>query len=114
MGEKLAREHLERAGYTILQTNYRSPDGEVDLIARHRDCLVFVEVKARRGTGFGLPEEAVTEAKKAKLVMVAEHYIQNHAPSIQDWRIDVVAIELDRQNRPRRIEVIENAVGLSE
>ena len=114
LGEELARQHLEQAGYSIVTVNYRSPDGEVDLVARHGGCLVFVEVKARKSAGFGPPEEAITALKKQKLVLVAQHYIQNMEPSAQQWRIDVVAIELDRQNRPRRIEIFENAVGLDE
>jgi putative endonuclease len=110
LGEKLARQHLKRAGYKIVTANYRSLQGEVDIIARHRGCLVFVEVKCRRGTAFGPPEEAVTTAKQKKLVQVGEYYIQHEAPDTREWRIDVVAVELDDRNRPLRIETIENAV----
>jgi len=111
LGEKLARQRLKRAGYKIVTANYRSLQGEVDLIARHKACLVFVEVKCRRDTAFGPPEEAVTATKQKKLVHVAEFYIQHEAPDTREWRIDVVAIELDDRNRPRRIEIIENAVN---
>ena len=110
LGEELARRHLKRAGYKIIAANYRSPQGEIDLIARKKDCLVFVEVKCRRGDGFGPPEEAVTSAKRQKLVRVAEHYLQHEAANAADWRIDVVAIELDDHNRTTRLEIIENAV----
>jgi putative endonuclease len=111
LGEKLAAGFLQKRGYHILKTNYRCPEGEVDIVARCKDCLVFVEVRTKRGQEFGIPEESVTLTKMDKLRRVAEHYRQAHDDIPASWRIDVVAIELDRQNRPRRIEQIENAVS---
>ena len=111
LGEKLAAEFLNKQGYTVLQTNYRCPEGEMDIIARQKDCLVFIEVRTRRGKEFGSPEESITPAKMEKLRRVAAHYRQVHDDMPDAWRIDVVAVELDRQNRPLRIELIENAVG---
>jgi putative endonuclease len=110
LGESLARDYLTGRGFNFRQANYRSPFGEIDIICQDKDCLVFVEVKARRGRGFGRPEEAVTRAKKTKLIAAAEHFLQHNAPEAINWRIDVVAIELGRDNQPRRIELIENAV----
>ena len=111
LGEKLAAGFLEKRGYHILQTNYRCPEGEVDIVARYKDCLVFVEVRTKRSQEFGSPEESITTAKMDKLRRVAAHYRQTQDDIPDSWRIDVVAVELDRQNRPRRIEHIENAVG---
>ena len=111
LGEKLAAEFIRKQGYVILQTNYRCPEGEVDIVARQKDCLVFVEVRAKRGREFGSPEESITPAKMEKLRRVAAHYRQTHDDIPDSWRIDVVAVEIDRQNRPLRIEIIENAVG---
>ena len=111
LGEKLAAEFIRKQGYVILQTNYRCPEGEVDIVARQKDCLVFVEVRAKRGREFGSPEESITPAKMEKLRRVAAHYRQTHDDMPDSWRIDVVAVEIDRQDRPLRIELIENAVG---
>jgi putative endonuclease len=111
LGEQLAAGFLQKRGYRIVQTNYRCPEGEVDIVARRKDCLIFVEVRTKRSQEFGSPEESITMAKMDKLRRVAAHYRQAHDDSPASWRIDVVAVELDRQNRPRRIEHIENAVG---
>ena len=72
--ESLAARLLKRRGYTILETNYRTPLGEIDIIARDRDTIVFVEVKARRSLGFGGPKWAVTPKKQRKISMVALYF----------------------------------------
>jgi putative endonuclease len=111
LGEKLARNFLKERGYHIWETNYRCPEGEIDIIAQHKDCLVFVEVRTKRSLEFGSPEESITLTKRERLRTVAAHYQQTHSNLPQLWRIDVVAIELDRKGEPSRIELIENAVG---
>jgi putative endonuclease len=109
-GENLAADYLERRGYVIRQRNYRCPVGEMDIVAEDGACLVFVEVRTRRGREYGTPEESITAAKQVKLVEVAQTYLQEHHwPG--DWRIDVVAIELTRGGRLERVTVIQNAVG---
>lgn len=110
LGEKLAQDFLKKHGYRILQTNFRCPEGEIDIIARDKDCLVFVEVKARTSLRFGLPEEAIDENKKRKIRLAAARYQQENHQDFASWRIDVVAIELGAGNRPTRIELIENAI----
>ncbi|MFH0942353.1 MAG: YraN family protein [Chloroflexota bacterium] len=110
LGEKIARDFLLKKGYAVIARNYRCPYGEIDIIARDGDYLVFVEVKTRTSPGLGHPEESVTAAKRAKLRQVALHYLQNNDDSPADWRIDVVAIELDHQARPERISLIKDAV----
>jgi len=111
LGEKLAKGYLEGRGYRIRETNYRCPEGEIDIIAEHKDYLVFVEVKTRRSLEFGSPEESVTADKKERLRAVAARYQQSHDDLPQLWRIDVMAIELDQKDKPSRIDLIENAVG---
>lgn len=111
LGERLAGEFLREKGYHIIETNYRCTEGEIDIVARHGDDLVFVEVRAKRSGKFGSPEESITPAKQEKLRVVAARYRETHEDLPDSWRIDVVAVELDRRNRPSRIEVIENAVG---
>ena len=111
LGEKLARDFLEKRGYHIWQTNYRCPEGEIDIVAKHEDSLVFIEVRTRKSLEFGSPEESITPAKMEKLRTVAERYRQTHDNLPASWRIDVVAVELDASNKASRIELIENAVG---
>jgi putative endonuclease len=111
LGEKLAKDFLRKRGYRILEANYRCSRGEIDLIARHKDYLVFVEVRTKRSQEFGTPEESITQTKKERLRAIAAHYRQTHDNLPQLWRIDVVAVELDQKGKPSRIELIENAVG---
>lgn len=111
LGEKLAADFLKKRGYRILEANYRCPRGEVDIIARQKDCLVFVEVRSKISRNFGSPEESISLTKRNHLRAAASHYRQEHNNLPEDWRIDVVAIELDDKGKPSRIEVIENAVG---
>ena len=110
LGERLAKEFLEKQGYRVVESNYRCADGEIDIVAWHRDDLVFVEVRSKRGRGFGTPEESITPVKMKKLKTVAWHYLQNHDNMPDSWRIDVVAVELEGE-KIARLELIENAVG---
>ena len=111
LGEKLARDFLRKRGYQIWETNYRCPEGEIDIVARHKDSLIFIEVRTKKSLEFGTHEESITPAKMERLRAVAAHYRQTHNNLPSSWRIDVVAIELDRNGKISRIELIENAVG---
>jgi len=113
LGEELARNFLKKRGFRILESNYRCPEGEIDIIARHNDCLVFVEVRTKTSREFGSPEESVTQAKKRRMITTAQHYRQSHDKTLPLWRIDFVAVELDKKGKPSRIELIENAVSES-
>jgi len=73
--------------------------------------MVFIEVRTKTGTEFGTPEESITVAKMEKLRSSASHYLQNHEDIPESWRIDMIAVELDRRRMPTRIEHIEHAVG---
>jgi putative endonuclease len=110
LGEKIARDFLKGRGYHILETNYRCPYGEIDIIARCQDYLVFIEVRTKRSLRFGRPEESITPAKKERLIAIAWHYQQSLDTPVPLWRIDTVAIELDQKGEPSRIELIENAI----
>ena len=111
LGEKLAKDFLKKRGYHIKETNYRCPEGEIDIVAKHKDFLVFIEVRAKKSLEFGSPEESITPAKMERLRTVAARYQQTHDNLPPSWRIDVVAVELDQKDRISRIELIENAVG---
>lgn len=110
LGEEVAVRHLRRHGYVIVERNYRCPDGEMDIIARDQGRLAFVEVRARRSTAFGTPEESVTPRKQARLAMVARNYLQEKGLADVEWGIDVVAIEFTPRGTLQRIELIRNAV----
>src|SRR3990172_2861887 len=110
LGEKLAQEFLKEKGYRVLETNYRCREGEMDIIARLKDQLVFVEVRTKRSVDFGTPEESITSSKKSHLERVAAHYLQDHSGLPSLWQIDLVAVELDSDNKLKRIELIENAI----
>lgn len=109
-GESFAARHLQQAGYCVVERNYRCPEGEIDIVARLGSQWVFVEVKTRRGDRYGAPEDAVTAAKAARLLRIGESYLQEHQLVDVNWRVDVVAVELDRAGALLRIDHIENAV----
>ncbi len=108
-GESVAAHHLEAKGYRILGRNWRCRHGEIDLITEAGAELVFVEVKTRRGRALGTPEEGLTAAKQKKLLQLAQLYIAEQELDV-DWRIDLVAVELDKTGKLLRCEHITNAV----
>jgi len=107
LGEKLAKNFLKKRGYHIWETNYRCPEGEIDIVAKHKDFLVFIEVRTKKSLEFGSPEESITPTKMERLMTVASRY--DNLPPL--WRIDVVAVELNQEGKLSRIELIENAVS---
>ena len=112
LGEELAARALKKSGYHIIDTNYRCRYGEIDIVARKKDCLIFIEVRSKTGSSFGSPEESVTTAKKRKIMTTALDYIANHENLPPDWRIDFVAVEFDASGKnSTRIEIIENAIS---
>ena len=110
LGERLARQHLLKLGCRILDTNYRCQWGEVDIIASNKDAILFVEVKTRRSTSYGVPEESITPAKTRKLIAAAETYLEEHNLSDSHWRIDLISVEMDRLGRVLPLRHLRNAV----
>jgi len=106
-GEDLAAAHLKKQGYNILARNYRTPIGEIDLVARHQGALVIIEVKTRRSRKFGSPQEAVHPAKQERLRNLAEYYLQQQGLGEVALRFDVVGI-LWQAGKPQ-VEVILGA-----
>lgn len=109
-GEELAAITLQRQGYQILERNYTTPVGEIDLIASHQGVLVFVEVKARRSRTFGTAREAITYEKQIRIYRVAEYYLKQHNIDSQEIRFDVVAI--NARGQKMQVEIIPNAFGI--
>ncbi len=109
-GEGMAGRFLQEKGYVLVATNYRCRWGEVDIVAQEGEELVFVEVRPRRGVEFGTPEESVTAAKARKLVATAQEFLQEHDLVHSDWRIDLIAIRLDGDQRVQDITHLRYAV----
>ena len=110
-GEELATAYLEKAGYKILIRNYRQKCGEIDIIAEDRGTLVFVEVKTRKSTSFGIPFAAVTEKKQRQIGRVAQVYLSSNNLFNHPARFDVISILMD-EDRPPVIELLPNAFDL--
>jgi len=110
-GELLACNHLKKKGYRILETNYRTRSGEIDIVARQKDTLVFVEVRAKKSNSFGTPEESITAKKAQHLRSSAYRYLYAHPKVTGPWRIDFIAVEINDKGKATRIEIFENAVG---
>jgi putative endonuclease len=106
-GQKAAEAFLVQSGYEILHRNYRVRTGEIDLVARHNDYIVFVEVKFRKSTNYGLPRESVGYAKQQKITRTALHFIAKHKLDNNDFRFDV--IEILEQNEKMYANHIQNA-----
>ena len=98
-GENAACDWLSKNGYEIIQRNYTSPHGEIDIIAEDEKYIVFVEVKYRKNSSFGAPEEAVTTAKQKKIIRGAKLFLyQNRYPTDTPCRFDVVSVYGDEIN----------------
>jgi len=108
-GEKLAASFLKRQGYRILARNYVSPVGEMDIVAREGEELVFVEVKTRTSEGFGGPLRAVGRAKRRKIVQVARSYLARYRLDECPCRFDVVGITRVEGRKAPDIELVRGA-----
>jgi putative endonuclease len=109
-GEAAAGQFLLQHGYTILAQNWRTRTGELDLVAERGGVVVFVEVKARTSHRFGLPEEAITPAKRRKLIHTAQAFLRRERREGAEWRIDVIALDLGQDGRVLRLDHYEDAV----
>jgi putative endonuclease len=119
-GESLAAEYLVEQGYLILARNVRTRYGEIDLVAQLAEAsafspetsliTVFVEVKTRSTSSFGLPEESVTSQKREHMIAAAQAYLQDHPELGDAWRIDVIAIQRLQTGKQPSIHHFENAV----
>jgi putative endonuclease len=91
-GETLAARHLTSAGLVLLERNWSTTTGEIDLLLRDGDVLVVCEVKTRTSDACGLPHEAVDATKVQRLRRVAEEWVESHAADPSDVRVDLVAV----------------------
>jgi putative endonuclease len=111
IGENLACQELERRGYSVVARRYRRRSGEIDIIALDGATVVFVEVKARDGRGYGSAVEGVTAIKRRRLAAVALDYLARHHAQNCPCRFDVVAIQLTADGP--EIELFQNAFAVT-
>lgn len=111
-GEEMAARYLRRQGYRLLEKNFRTKNGEIDIIAQDKDTIVFAEVKTRKSDFLDSPLDAVTRSKQRQISMVAQEYLSKTDLFDVCARFDVIGIQLS-ENTPARIEHIENAFELS-
>ena len=109
-GEDIAATHLKRHGYKIICRNFRTRFGEIDIIAKDRGTIVFIEVKSRTGIGYGSPASAVTLKKQQQISRVALLYISEHNLGDAVARFDVVSVLFDGASS--RVELITDAFDL--
>jgi len=109
--ESLAAWYLKKNGYKVVEQNYRTPLGEIDIIAKEKKTIVFVEVKARRSLRYGSPKWAVTPRKQRKISMVALQYLKATRQGDAHARFDVVTVSVN-QDEPQ-IEIVKNAFELA-
>lgn len=107
--ESVAATRLIKMGYTILERNFRTNRGEIDIIAKEGDTIVFVEVKARKSDRFGSPKAAVTFKKQKKMSVTALSYLKATKQTHVKARFDVVAISVSASGPESDIEIIRNA-----
>ncbi len=110
LGEKLALEFLKAKGYRVKCKNFRTPFGELDIVATHRGSIVFIEVRTRTTSSLGPPFLSVTRIKQAHIIKNALFYLKRYGRIDSNWRIDVVSVKLDSERALENIEHIENAV----
>lgn len=111
LGEMLACKYLRDQGYKIIDQNYRTRNGEIDIVAQDGATVVFVEVKTRTTRMFGFPEEAIDNRKQRKLALTAEHYLAVHHLYNRNYRVDSIGIELDKEGGVKEIRHEKDVVG---
>lgn len=107
LGELEAAKFLERNGYRVLERNYRCKYGEIDLVARDGQTIVFVEVKTRGSGLFGGPTESVDARKQRKILLTSQFYIESNRLVDADLRFDVVGVEI--REGALSFELVKNA-----
>ena len=114
-GEKAAAKYLRRHGYKVLLRGFRSRSGEIDIVCRHKEWLVFVEVKTRKSEQFGAPSEAVDAKKQRHITKVALDYLRLLGYPQVRFRFDIVEVVMRNDaKKPDDIRLYQNAFDLSE
>jgi putative endonuclease len=111
IGEREALRFLKENGYRILERNFRTPFGEIDIVAERGRTLVFVEVKTRLTDSLGPPLLSVTKIKERRIIRNALFYMKLRRPSAGlGWRIDIISVKLDMNHKLQGVDLVENGV----
>lgn len=111
LGERLAREYLQRKKYTIIESNFHSQLGEIDIIAEKAGWLIFIEVKTQTRSDpriFGYPEELVDYTKQRKMLATVNKYLDDKDLNPDNWRLDIITVNLNLKTRKAKIIHCEN------
>jgi putative endonuclease len=108
--ERVAVQHLESRGYSVRERNVRTRYGEIDIVAQKADLLAFVEVRCRRGSAMGSAVQSLSPQKQRRLASLAEDYGQSRADLPEQWRIDLIALDLAANGKLVSLQHIEGAV----
>ncbi|MDP8213144.1 MAG: YraN family protein [Candidatus Zapsychrus exili] len=109
IGEDLAVSFLKKNGYKIVERNFLTRIGEIDIIAKDKKVICFIEVKTRKSLDFGVGYEAVLVSKQGKIINAAKIYLAKNNICDTDIRFDVLSILLSDDNEIKEIEVIKGA-----
>lgn len=114
LGEKIACDFLKKNGFKIVCANYQKRTGEIDIVAKKKETLHFIEVKTRSNSSissYGLPQDAVGKIKQRKIINTALYYLsEGRFPENTLWQIDVIAITINWETQKAKISFLENAV----
>ncbi|AJA48125.1 hypothetical protein UPF0102 [Clostridium pasteurianum DSM 525 = ATCC 6013] len=108
-GENEAVQYLQDLNYEIIERNFKCKMGEIDIIAKYKETLCFIEVKTRYATNYGFPAEAVDRRKQFKIYKISELYIIKNKISDLNFRFDVIEVLLNSKNNRFSLRLIENA-----
>lgn len=110
-GEAAARRFVTNdLGYKIAETNFRTREGEINIVASDGELLIFIEVKTRTNRKFGSGIEQVSRSKAERLQLTAQRYLADNDRESSDWRIDLLSVEMDRSGRVLNIDHIQSAI----
>jgi len=109
-GEDTACNYLTKLGYLIVERNYYTRYGEIDIIARKDDQLIFIEVKTRTSTSYGLPEEAFTNMKQEHLFNSILVFLEGHPDEKDNWQIDLISVEGKYLSQKPKITHFQNVI----
>ena len=112
-GEQVAAEYLVKHGYEIMEKNVYTPYGEIDLVCKHTDMLIFVEVKTRTNTELGFPEAGLTRRKATHLVKACEEYLLQRPNLPTDWSLDLIAVIGKPGDTTPQVDHFENVANES-
>ena len=110
IGERGAQKFLRKRGYKLVELNYRTFFGEIDVVAKKDGFIVFLEIKTRASSSLGPPYLSVTNQKQRQIIKNALSYLKRWGLTDSNWRIDVVSVKLNHECEVENIEIIENAV----